>query len=176
MKGKEKRKYRFNLFDIVIILIIVAAVGTLLYFSGIKNAFRLFAPGASQGEKHLTVHYTVELKTIRNIFAEYLLEGDEVIETVRNDRIGVIRDVEILPATAVTTDLQTGEIKLVTYPEEDFCNIRVTIEKDVAFENDTYLINGYAIAIGETVTFRTKNYVGSGICVAIDVAKEGERG
>ena len=196
MKKQQKSKYRFNIIDVLLIVVALAVAAVAYYFISDK---------ASGGGKDNTIRYTVELKDVDKNYIDSILEGDTVIETVRNRTVGKIVDVEVTPAWIITTNIQTGEVSKQFYPainipdetvsdleesseteeteetvsetndesvqEEpiyDYYNVRVTIEADAEYTGSRYSIGGYEVVVGERVYFRTPHFTSDGFCVSLE--------
>lgn len=104
----NNKKYRFNIIDILIILVIVAVVAVMYYFTVARNDV------ATNSE--VLIDYTVELKTVRAEHIDKIKVGDKAVETVRDQQIGEVIDVQIVPAYNSVTNTETGEMHIQTYP------------------------------------------------------------
>ena len=65
----------------------------------------------------VTVEYVIELKTVRSEHIDKIVKGDTVVETVRDQQIGEVVNIEITPAYNIATNLNTGEMYISTYPD-----------------------------------------------------------
>jgi hypothetical protein len=148
---KQKSKYRFNIIDVLLIVLILGVLGGIYYFvSGDGGAF---LKGAIK-DTH-DVRYVIELKTVDKDYVDNILIGDNVTETIRSGNIGRIVDVEVSPAWAITTNVETGEMLKSYYPpinaptddeSEDVDNTdsdTESIEKTVTDDGDDELIYDY---------------------------------
>ncbi len=138
---KQKSKYRFNLIDALLIVLIVAVLGAIYYFVSGNNG--LFSGKSTNVHK---MQYVVELKTVDKDYIDNIENSvnKEVVETIRNGVIGKLVDVSVEPAWTVTTDMETGEMKKSYYP-----NLNAPVEDETdAVENDESVED----EIGETVT------------------------
>lgn len=148
---KQKSKYRFNIIDVLLIVLILGVLGGIYYFvSGDGGAF---LKGAIK-DTH-DVRYVIELKTVDKDYVDNILIGDNVTETIRSGNIGRIVDVEVSPAWAITTNLETGEMLKSYYPpinaptDDESENVDNTdsdtesIEKTVTDDGDDELIYDY---------------------------------
>ena len=96
----------------------------------------------------VTVEYVIELKTVRPEHIYNILEGDNVVETVRDQQIGKVVGVEVTPAYNIATNLNTGEMYISTYPdvndivipdnniEQEVEQSDITEESDIITEED----------------------------------------
>ena len=108
MKAKQK-KYRFNIIDVLIILIILAIGVVMYYYMGARNTV------ASNLEVDL--EYVVELKTVHRDYLDNISIGDKVVETVRDQQIGEIIDIKVSPAYNIATNTDTGDMYISYYPQ-----------------------------------------------------------
>lgn len=189
----NNKKYRFNIIDVLLVLIIVAIVGIMYYFTVARNDVVT--------NSEVTVDYTIELKTVRSEHVNKIKIGDNAVETVRDQQIGEVVDIQIVPAYNLVTNMLTGEMHKETYPainapivsdgddnelslteqtEEnvsenveptellyDYYNVKVTIRNKVKKSEAGYKINGFDVIVGEQVYFRVPEFVGSGYCINI---------
>ena len=102
-------KHKFNLFDILIILGIVLVVGVMYYYTTARNSVL--------SNTEVTVEYIVELKTVRAEHIDKIVKGDKVVETVRDQQIGEVVNVEVSPAYNIATNHLTGEMYVSMYPD-----------------------------------------------------------
>ncbi len=192
MKKQQKSKYRFNIIDVLLILVLIAVIGVIYYFVAGRD------DKASQGEK--IINYTIELKTVDKDYLDSIQIGDKVIETVRNRTIGKVVDVEYGPSWAVTTNTETGEMIKSYYPainlplqeepgdeeqgeqgalleeEEiseiepvyDYYNVLVTVESDADYTGSSYSIGGFEVVVGEMIYFRLPHFANSGYCISLE--------
>lgn len=146
MKG-QKSKYRFNLIDAILVVLIVAVFCVIYYFVSGSNG--LFSRGNEKNES--IMKYVIELKTVDKDYVDNLENsiGQELVETIRNGAIGKIISVDVEPAWTVTTDVETGEMKKNYYPA-----INIPEKQDVVdpVENSEEATEE---EIGETVTDET---------------------
>ncbi len=176
-----QKKHRFNIIDVLIILVIVSVVAVMYYFTVARNNVVT--------NNEVTIEYTVELKTVRSDHTDNIKKGDKVVETVRDQQIGEVVAVDIVPSYNTVTNADTGEMFISQYPainaqntqeeqssedtipqEEllyDYYNVRVTIRQNVKKSEVGYSINGFDVVVGELVHFRVPEYVNSGYCVSI---------
>lgn len=178
----NKNKHRFNIVDVFLILALIAIVGVMYYFTVARNSVT--------SNSVVTVDYTIELKTVRADHIDKISVGDKVVETVRDQQIGEVHSVAIVPSYNMVTNGETGEMFISTYPaineklsEEDatvsdeellydYYNVKVTIRDKVKKSEKGYNVNGFDIIVGEMVYFRVPSYVGSGYCVRVNEVNE----
>ena len=147
MKG-QKSKYRFNLIDAILIVLIIAVLCVIYYFVSGNNG--IFSKGNDKNTH--TMRYVIELKTVDKDFVDNLEDSvnKELIETIRNGIIGKVVKVDVTPAWTVTTDVETGEMKKNFYPA---INVSSSLDEPDA-NKDEAVTDEETIQdkIGETVT------------------------
>lgn len=191
MNNKNKR-FRFNFFDVMIILLVLAVVGVMYYYTTARNSVL--------SNTETTIEYVVELKTVKAEHINNIIKGDKVVETVRDQQIGEVVKIDVVPSYSIETNMITGESYISTYPdisknidvenedifeegflpseseeinpEYDYYNVRVTVRSNVKKSDNGYKINGFDVIVGELVHFRVPKYVTSGYCISInEIAK-----
>mgnify|MGYP003293873812 CR=1 FL=1 len=140
---KQKSKYRINLIDVLIVLLILAVLGGIYYFVSGENGAIL---KGSNKDIH-NVKYVIELKTVDKDYVDNIAVGDTVTETIRSGNVGKIVGVEVSPAWTVTTNTETGEMLKSYYPP-----INVSNEDELETEPDDSLSDEDEIVIEKTVT------------------------
>lgn len=142
---KQKSKYRFNLIDALLIVLIIAVLGAIYYFVSGENG--IFSKKSNNEHK---MQYVIELKTVDKDYIDNLENSinKEVVETIRNGVIGKLVGIEVEPSWTITTDIETGEMKKSYYPAINIPEITeetddTGLSEDGAPDEDT---------IGETVT------------------------
>ncbi len=189
MKKQQKSKYRFNIIDVLLILVLAAVAAVIYYFVSAR-----VASGAESDKK---IQYTVEVRTVDKDYVDNIELGNTVIETVRNRTIGTVVGVDVGPSWQITTNTLTGEMSkqyyppinapvqepeeedsseedVITPPEEllyDYYNVRITIEAEADYTGSSYSIGGYEVVVGENVYFRTPHFTSNGYCVSLEAVE-----
>ena len=162
MTDTQKKQFRFNLVDLLLILVIIAAVGAVIY---------IFAGNRVFGKEATEIEYTVEVTMIKNDLlpeVRKMQEGDTVIDSVRGYNLGNLVSYSLEDAYMLTTDLKSGTVKKVYFPQEPgFSRLTVTVRSQCSKQNGVYDINGKTMAVGLDVPFRTSRLVGDGYCTSI---------
>lgn len=165
--GTTQKKHKFNAIDAAIIIVIIAIIGAAAFF--LSSGSGTESP-AAQTQK---IEYTIELRTIRDEFADNFTVGDKIIDGVELYRIGEIVAVEAVDATYNGNNLVTGELIICDYP--DYSNVILTVIADAAIgEFGRYSIDGgYDLSVGTAIYLRAPNYVGLGYCTQIRQSEGG---
>lgn len=169
----KNKKYRFNIIDVFIILTVVA-IGAVLYFY--MSARNLVA-----SNQDVEVEYVVEFKTVHRDYIDNIKIGDTVVETVREQQIGKVVDIEVSPAYNIATNTQTGEMFIEYYPplteesseeepQYEYYNVKVKVNDTLKRTEEGYKKNAFMLRVGQLVYFRVPGFVGEGFCIQINEA------
>lgn len=178
----KQRKYRFNVIDVLIILVVIAIGVVMYYYTTARNTVMT--------NSEVDIEYTIELKTVHKDYVDKILEGNNVVETVRDQQIGKVTAVEKTRAYNIATNTETGEMRIAYYPSIDYetgevidsdssfaeitdelkpeyYNVKVTIVGEFKKGTSGYNINGFDLTVGQNVYFRVPGFVGEGFCIDI---------
>ncbi|MBQ9428508.1 MAG: DUF4330 domain-containing protein [Clostridia bacterium] len=156
MKNSDKREYRINFVDILITLVLIAliSVGAML----VGNAFGV---ESSAGKTEASVEYTLVLRGVRNELCDKMQIGDAVAEAAKRFDLGRVTAVKVEPYYIDVYDRDADRMVHAEYP--DFSTLVVTVVSDEAkMDNEMCYVNGTKIAVGQGVSFHTKNFCGTG--------------
>ncbi|MCL1792937.1 MAG: DUF4330 domain-containing protein [Oscillospiraceae bacterium] len=159
-RAPQKKAYRFNIIDFVLIAIIIAAVSLLVY---IMLGNDIFGGGETSN-----ILYTIEINPIKNDFlssAHLITKGTKIIESIRTNDLGEIQDIKITDAISLTTDLETGIVKETLYP--DFSKVVITVLAKCKKDKIKFVVNGETIMVGIQINFRTPYLVSYGTCTSL---------
>ncbi len=169
MNGNTK-KYKFNIIDVLIILTIIAIGVVMYYYMSARNTIAT--------NLEVDLEYTVELKTVHIDYLDKINLGDNAVETVRDQQIGEVVDIEISPSYVTAINAITGETYKQEYPavqlepdaepQCEYYNVKVTIRDTFKRSDSGYKINAFELVIGEMVHFRVPHFVGEGYCISIN--------
>ena len=162
---KQKKAYKFNIIDFLLIVLIIAAVSVLAYI--------MLGTNLLTGSEDKTILYTIEITLIKNDFIPALNKitpGTKIIDSVRSYDIGEVQEVKITPAYSNNTDMDTGVVYNKPYP--DFSTVRITVKAKCKKEQAKYVVNGKTIMVGVAVNFRTPYFIGYGNCIYLEEITE----
>ena len=158
---RQKRAYKFNIIDLVLIIVILAAVAVLIYI--------MLGNSLLAGKEETTIIYTIEVPQIKNELIPAINEmsepGTKVIDSVRNFEIGEIVKVQIEDVFSNEMDPEAGVVFRKPYP--DHSKIIITIKAKCIKNKVRYTINGKTIMVGVQMNFRTPTFVSYGNCTYI---------
>ncbi len=138
----EKKKFKFNLVDLIVVLIIVAAVA----FVGIK----FFGGGVGSTQ---TAQYKISFMCdeVPSFAAEAIEVGNLVTDDDKNSALGVVEAVNLFPSrTYAQTD--SGEFRLA--PKEGFNSVEVVSVVTAQEFQHGIMVNASKYGVGHSLTIR----------------------
>jgi len=163
MENREfvKKKHKFNIIDILLIMIIVAAIGVLVYV--------LMGNTLISSSQNMTILYKIEIPIIQNAMLpdiRKLQVGNEIFDSIRNQPIGNIDDIEIEDAYFNLENKATGIVERVLHPEHS--RVVLTVRAQCEKSNIRYMVGGKNIMVGIVIHFRTQYFINSGYCIYLE--------
>lgn len=165
MENREfgnKQPHKFNIVDVFLIIIIAAAIGILVYI--------LMGNNLIKSSQNITILYKIEIKIIKNAMLpdiKKLQAGNEILDSVRNQPIGAIYDVEIADAMFNLENNVTGVVQEVLHPEHSTVTLTVKTQCEKT-DIKKYYVGGKNIMVGTRIDFRTQNFIYSGYCIYLE--------
>ncbi len=168
MRTKNRKKGRFNVIDLLLVLIVLFVISAILYvfapFSTVKNLFT---------SEETTIEYTIEFIGVDKKYVNEIQKNDIVVDAVSKNHIGTVQAADYNNPYTEFEAIQkknenTLEGVLVEHPDK--CNVLVTIAATAKYgEGDGYRVNGYRIAVGEKMSLVFPNYMGEGYCIDLSL-------
>lgn len=160
-----KKKFKFNIIDAIIVLVLIAAVAVLAYVF-------VFSDESDVKGEECTVRYTVEFTSINDDFAEAIKEKDRVtFETDRKLDLGRVVSVDYGNSVKTGFNNVTGEEEYTAV--EGLIDIVVTFEVTAEKTEWGYCIDDEAyITVNNSNEFIIGSFRGVGICTAVEVIDE----
>lgn len=162
MENKKTAKRGINFIDIIILLLIVAAVAGAIWLFGREKA----APSGSGA----TITYELQMNNVIEEIAFAAQIGDSLTETKTKAMIGTIKDVRVEPMIENSFDATTGTMKKATYPGR--YRVSLVCESPAQRVSEKIVISGFTMGIGTTVDFKSKHFAGESYCTAMNIATE----
>ena len=128
MQEMERKKFKVNLFDIVIIVVLVV-LALFLYKFTHKEAAVETKP----------IRYTFELTDNAIGFTDLIEVGDEITDNVKNYYMGKVVAVEKAPHRELTDDVETGQILDAEMPGKE--TAIVTVEANATESASDFKVN-----------------------------------
>ncbi len=148
-----------NLFDLLVILLIVAFVAGAYYVF-----FRDDGQGAGES---ITVEYELLLEEPRkDLYIDAFAPGEKVYFKESDILIGTIREIKAEEAWEYEADMYGNWVK---QPTEGYYDITLVIEADAIKAESGYIIHGNWNAFeGTSVEFSTRRYTTIGMVVSLE--------
>ena len=155
----SKRKIRFNIIDLIIILIIVAAAFVLakVFVGGGKDI------AAETNTKK--IQYVIEIQEVEDRFDGSVKKGDAVQDAIERKNIGTVVGVQSSDFQKITFDYDTG-METVSYVEGRIV-LDITIEATAIVTDKAYTVDGCEIRVGEQYSIMLPEFYGVGYCIKI---------
>lgn len=163
--GKKKKTGRFNLMDLVLVLIIVLVIATVLY---IFDPFAWIKGMTAKQDRDII--YTVEFVNVDEAFLNKIQENDLVIDSVSKNTMGTVT---VPDYNHHYTELQYVDQQgvLVSYPNR--YNVLVSISTAAEYvEGEGYSVNSRRIAVGEKLSLRFPDFAAEGYCIGLVVSTD----
>lgn len=156
----NKRKLRFNFVDVIIILVIIAAVFVLAkVFLGTDNS-------AAQDETDKTkIQYVIELQEVDERFEDAIKKGQLVQDAIERKNIGTVVGVQCIPYEVITFDYTTGKEKVAVVDGQ--LSVSITIEADAVETDRAFTVDGCEIRVGKQYSVAFPEMYGVGYCIKI---------
>lgn len=161
-KSQKKAKRKFNFIDFLVVLVILALIGILIYvFSPWTHIEKIW----SNSQTELT--YFVEIKDVNPEDIDLIKSGDSVLNSVTKNSFGTVSEVTNIENAYVYDYVmnEDGKMTCVISENPKKYNITVKITASADYKEDVgYSVNGCRVAIGEILNLRFPTYECSGYC------------
>jgi len=155
---KQTKTGSFNIIDVFIILTVLILAALAVYF--------IFFSGFGAKDT-VKIDFTMEIPVLRSEFNDRIKIGDTVISTVSRDKLGTVVAVEYTNASSATTNMESGEMQIVDYPEGVYSKLVVTVRSDASLSSNMYYVGATGVYVGATVYFRVPDFVTGAVCTQI---------
>lgn len=158
----KKRKIRFNIVDVIIILILIALAFALYSaVSGRKTA---------QAENHVTLRCVFRTDAVPAGLEANFRVGDALFLDGGKVRLGTVFSAEVRPAVHTGVDRETGEA--VFSDIDGKYTVYVTVETDAEKDGSSYFTDGYEIYVGKTLDAVTPMIAFGCECISIETVSD----
>jgi hypothetical protein len=158
----RKRKMKFNIMDVLILLAVAAVAAVLVYVFVLSENTPVDSLGGTPTTK---ITYVVELTGIDDALSDNISVGETLIDAAKKMNIGTIVAVETRPYVYLGKNLTDGTMELTTVDNKS--TIYVTVEADATLTGIAYSISGYDIYVGEKVYLSLPDFTGTGYCISL---------
>lgn len=169
MSEKKRIKWKLNLFDIVLLVVVMAAAAGLLVWKFVGSNQTEVDPnsGITVPKGTHTVHYVVELEQLHKQTADMIAAGDEVYERTKKELMGTVQSVEVAPARTLTKNELEGTFQFAEVPERYNVVMEITAQ---AIESDEGIVleSGLEVRAGTSVRVLGPGYYGAGYILSVE--------
>jgi hypothetical protein len=161
----KKNKIRFNLIDLLIILVIAAAVFLLLYvfvFSGNKNQ--------AEDVNYTNIRYVFEIQKVDSRFEDLVEVGQPVQDAVERRSIGTVTGVQAVPYQKLVYDANTGAE--VAADVENMITLKITVEATAIETDRAFSVDGCIIKVGKQYSLALPGMYCVGYCTYIGDSRQ----
>lgn len=158
----QKKKFRFNIMDALILLVILASLLALLYVFVLSEHSSVDSLTNSD-TAHIT--YVIEVSDLEESCLELIQVGQNAIDSSKKMNIGVVTAVESQEYVYLGTDAVNGAVTLNR--SDSRISLYITIEADASTAGISYSIGGYEMYVGASVYLSLPNFVCSGYCISL---------
>ena len=161
-KPVKKKKGRFNLMDLILVLI---AVGIALFVLLVLDPFSIHMFRAE--EQGVTLEYTLRIENVEGAFLDKIRIRDEVIDSSIKVSLGYVNAVENdIPYTEPYYDSEEDVVSMKEYPNR--YDMIITVTADAVFtEGVGYTVNGRRVAVGSQFYLMFPEFLGEGYCISM---------
>lgn len=161
-KPVKKKKGRFNLMDLILVLL---AVGIALFVLFVIDPFSINLFGAD--EQNVTLEYSIRIENVEATFMDKIRIRDEVIDASLKTSLGYVNAVENdIPHSEPYYDSEDDLVSMKEYPNR--YDLIITVTADAVFTQGVgYTVNGRRVAVGSEFYLMFPEYLGEGFCVSM---------
>jgi hypothetical protein len=151
-----KEKTKFNFIDIMIAaaILLVIVVGAWFFIN-------------TRGGEQAYVYFTVEIRENMPNFAETIIIGGEVRDSIRNFTLGEVVSVRSEPAISYSFNNETNEFFIETF--DNRYDVYVTIRGPAKVTDSEISIEGQPVRVGRQMFLRGNGFAGMGFVTALEV-------
>lgn len=169
MSEKKRIKWKLNLFDIgLLVVVLVAAVGLIAWKFVSSNQTQVDPnSGIIVPKGTYTVHYVVELEQLHKQTADMIAVGDELYERTKKELMGTVQTVEVSTTRTLTKNELEGTFQFVEMPERYNVVMDITAQ---AVDNDNGIVleSGLEVRAGTSVRVFGPGYYGTGYILSVE--------
>ena len=154
----SKRKFRFNIIDALIILLVLAAVGVIGYVVASEKQ----TPEEVKQDKK--IQYVIQITELKDEFTGNIKPGETLYEVETNKKLGVVTACN--SEKTYYTDSKKG-VQVIS-EIDGRSNMFVTVEADASFKDNIYTVNGVSILVGTSIRFITPGLTSGAVVVSLE--------
>lgn len=156
----NKEKTKFNFIDLIILLIILAAVFILLY------VFVLSGKETSLTDTEtVTIEYVVEIQNLDSNLCDYAAKGDNVQDAIKRRGLGTVTGIEKKPYRKLTYNYTDNCETSSEVPEKSV--LLLTIEAEAVETDRSFSVNDCPVRVGELYSLILPDMYVYGYCISV---------
>lgn len=140
-----KRKYRFNIVDAVIIVLVVGLVAAAVLMIVRR------AQGPDSQVQSTKVQYVIQVCDLRDRYVTNVSEGDKLFVPGSGKSLGTV--LSVYSSDAFYTGVRREDGAQVISDYDGKSNLFITLEADAVLSGGRYTVEGVDILVGETLSF-----------------------
>ncbi len=159
--GTAKKKGFFNLFDVILIGVVLVIAVVFLMWQAKDSADSSDTPDSK------TVQYTIELTGMQESTTELINVGDVLIDNIKRGEMGKIVSVDFENTKRSTKNMETGEFIMSEIP---WLKTAIIVLEANCTESDSAIMTegGFQVRAGDTVSVKGPGYAGKGFVIGVD--------
>ena len=157
----NKRKLRFNALDALLILILAAVIGVVLYVFVLNKD-----DGQSAQSNSKPIEYTIYVKELEEYCSDLVKAGQPVTDAIRKQSIGTVVGVEESPMMETTFNYEDG-VEVDARVEGMIC-LKITVAANATDTGRAFIVDGCTIRVGEQYSIMLPELYCTGYCIDIN--------
>jgi hypothetical protein len=153
---KRPAAAKFNLVDLVIVVVVISLLAA--------GVYKLFFANQELQAQEQQVEYRVLLENVRKPTVDAFADGQKVREYQTNIDLGTVTGKESGP---YTQPVPTLDGKVVNAPVPEKYNLTVTISSPAVISDNNVTINGKEIKTGDKITVKTNTASSTGTVMEV---------
>lgn len=150
----NNKKPKIGYLDVVIVIAIIAV----LIAGGMYLTKNITATNS-------VIEFTIDAKYIDEEVAQSIKLGESVFESNKNEYIGEITQVNILPMKETVENKQNGSFEIVEVPEK--YNVLITIKGNGVYNEESAHVESYELYLGKTFFVKNKDFALGGVVISV---------
>ncbi len=159
-----KKKRKFNIVDLVLVLTIAAIVVAVVF---VGNKLLGGGQPVAAGNDKINIEYSLQFREIPDSGTGNLTEGDVVRDANSKVSLGQVTEIFHEPYAELVYTESEGQGYGVMAEMEGYTNMLVTVRGEATKDERGYYLNGVKLLVGRQMDVWSPGYSGQGWCVAI---------
>lgn len=152
----DRKKWKLNFFDIVIVVVLIALAGGVYFFARKETKVDT-----------KTISYQLELAECPVGLSEKIAVGTDLTDNVKNYYMGKVLAVSAKPSVRLGEDKVNNNIVESTI--EGFEDVIITVEAQVTESPSEFKVpSGYVVRAGKEVALKGNGFAGKGYILSIE--------